>query len=132
MIAADTNLIIRYLLDDDAGQAEKVRRLFDECESQREPVFLSQVVLCELCWVLEAAVGLDKRGIVLALEELLADATFVVQERIAVEAALADYRRLPGQFADHLIGAVARQQGCTTTWTFDRVLARSSHFKLLK
>jgi predicted nucleic-acid-binding protein len=132
MIAADSNLLIRHLTEDDALQTEKVRRLFDGAESRREPVLLNHIVLCELSWVLKSVYGFDKPQIVLALQALLDDAGFLVQARHLVEEAFAAYRKHAGQFSDHLIGAVNRNEGGMTTYTFDKAVAKLPNFTLLK
>lgn len=131
MIAADTNLIVRHLTHDDAGQAEKVRALFDDAELRQEPVFLGHIVLCEVCWVLGSTYRFDKAGIAAGLQSLLDDAGFLIQERPVVEEALRQFRKHSGQFPDHLLGLVARQQGSSTTYTFDRNVAKHPHFTLL-
>ena len=132
MIAADTNLLIRHLTQDDPTQAEKVANLFDEAEVEMEPVFVAQIVLCELCWVLKAVYRFKKPQIVIALRAVLDDGIFHVQERPLVEEALKRYDRHAGQFPDHLLGVVAKQQGASTTYTFDREVGKFSGFTLLK
>jgi predicted nucleic-acid-binding protein len=132
MIAADTNLVIRHLTHDDARQAEQVRVLFDDAELRREPVLLSHIVLCEVCWVLKAVYGLEKAQIAVALQSLLDDGGFLIQERPLVEEALALYKRHAGQFSDHLLGVVGQHHGATTTYTFDKGVGRLPNFTLLK
>ncbi len=132
MIAADSNLVVRHLTQDDPQQADRVRRLFDDAERRQEPVFLSHIVLCEVCWVLKAAYGFEKPEIAVALRALLDDAGFLVQGRPLVEDALALYRKRAGQFSDHLIGVVAGDEGASTTYTFDRDVGKHPNFTLLK
>jgi len=132
MIAADTNLLVRAVVVDDAVQAGKVRRLLEESMAAGEEVFVSHIALCELCWVLEKIYQFNRTDVGEAMAGLLADDCYVFQDRAAVEMALADCQKIPAQFADHLLGAVARRAGCTTTFTFDRVAAQSPNFTLLK
>ena len=132
MIGADTNLLVRHLVQDDPEQGRKVRALFDDAETRGEPVFLSHVVLCETCSVLETVYGFVKAQLISSLQALLDDSVFYIQDRPTVEFAFAQFRRLPGDFADHLLGRVASQAGAKTTYTFDRALAKSSEFTLLK
>jgi len=132
MIAADSNLVVRHLTHDDARQAQLVERLFDDAERRQEPVLLSQIVLCEVCWVLKAVYGFDKPQITVALQALLDDAGFQIQGRPLVEEALTLYRRHAGQFSDHLIGVVAHREGASTTYTFDKGVGKLPHFTLLK
>ena len=132
MIAADTNLVIRHLTHDDARQAVKVSELFDAAELRQEPVFLGHIVLCEICWVLKAVYRFEKTQITLALQALLDDGGFLIQDRPLVEEALALYKRHAGQFSDHLLGAVAKHEGASTTYTFDKGVGRFPNFTLLR
>ena len=132
MIASDTNLVIRHLTADDARQSAKVRQLFGAAELRREHVFLSHIVLCEVCWVLKAVYRFEKAQIAMALQALLDDSVFHVQNRALVESALTLYKRHAGQFSDHLLGAVARDEGATTTYTFDKAVGKHPNFTLLE
>ena len=132
MIAADTNLVVRHLTHDDARQAAKVRELFDAAELRQEPVFLSHIVLCEVCWVLKAVYGFERTQIATALQALLDDGCFYFEARPSVEEALALYERHSGQFSDHLLGTVARLEGASTTYTYDKTVGKLPKFTLLK
>src|SRR5262245_42810859 len=132
MIAADSNLIIRHLTHDDATQAEQVRALFETAELKQEPIFLSQLVLCEVCWVLKAVYGFAKPQIATGLQALLDDTVFLIQGRPLVTEALSLFRRHSGQFPDHLIGVIARHEGADTTYTFDKGVGKFPNFTLLK
>src|SRR5215213_3385463 len=132
MIATDTNLLIRHLTQDDAKQAEKTRELFDAAELRQESVFVGHIVLCEVTWVLRAVYGFDKPKISVALQALLDDGGFYIQDRPLVEEALMLHKGHTGQFSDHLLGVVAKQQGASTTYTFDKGMGKLPNFTLLK
>lgn len=132
MIAADTNLVVRHLTHDDAGQTAIVERIFGEAEARGEPIFLGHVVLCEVCWTLASVYHFEKATITGALTGLLEDNAFLLQDRGLVEQALAQYRRGSGGFSDYLIGEVARREGATVVLTFDRRLSRAPSFALAK
>ena len=76
--------------------------------------------------------GFKKNQIVTALQALLDDGGFHIQDRPLVEEALALYKHHAGQFSDHLLGAVAKQEGASTTYTFDKGVAKLPNFTLLK
>ena len=121
MIAADTNLLVRAVVVDDAVQAGKVRRLLEESMAAGEEVFVSHIALCELCWVLEKTYQFNRADVARAMAGLLADDCYVFQDRAAVEMALADCQNIPAQFADHLFcrktGARGTdRRGCRCTW----------------
>ena len=132
MIAADTNLLVRHLTHDDAEQAEKVRELFDTAGLREEPILIGHIVLCEVAWVLRAVYGFDKPQISLALQALLDDGVFHIQDRPLIEEALALYKRHAGQFSDHLLAAVAKHEGASTTYTFDKTVGKFPNFTLLR
>ncbi len=132
MISADSNLVIRHLVQDAPVQVRKVHQLFDNAELRQEPVLLSHIVLCEACWVFEAVYGFDKPQIGMALQALMDDAGFHIQGRQLVEEALKYYRKHSGQFSDHLIGVVARHEGARTTYTFDRAVGKLPNFTLMQ
>jgi predicted nucleic-acid-binding protein len=132
MIAADSNLVVRHLTHDDARQTSIVERIFRAAEARGEPVFVAQIVLCEVCWTLSSTYGFGRDAIIGALQGLLGDGTFLVQGREIVEQALARYRKGGAGFPDYLIGQIARQEGAAVTLTFDRRLSRASGFELAK
>ncbi len=130
MIAADANLVVRYLLHDDPRQTAIAQRVFGEAEARGEPIFIGHLVLCEVCWALASSYRLGKAAIVIALQALLDDRAFLLQDRQLVERALGHYKRGGAGFSDYLIGEVAREEGATVTLTFDRRLARARGFAL--
>ena len=70
MRALDTNVLVRYLVNDDPAQAAVADRVLDDCRRKREPVFLSILVLCETVWVLASSFGQSKSEIVAVLERI--------------------------------------------------------------
>ena len=128
MIAFDTNLLLRLLLNDNPGQARQAQELLQHTAAASERVLLTDIVLCELEWVLETVYGFRKAEIVRTLRRLLAADEFATMDRAAVAAAIAQYAGGKADFSDYLIGETASAAGSVTTYTFDRELARSSGF----
>lgn len=131
MRGIDTNVLVRYLTQDDAGQARKANALVESATARREKLHLDGVVLCELVWVLRGAYGFDRATILGALEGILAVGQFSIADRDLVRRALAAYRDGRGDFADYLLGARNVAAGCTTTVTFDAALKRSELFQVI-
>jgi predicted nucleic-acid-binding protein len=131
VIGLDTNVLVRYLTQDDPRQSRAANALVAEAVAGGKRLFVGAVVLCEMVWVLRESYGLAKAEIVSALERLLATTQLEIDEKDLVRAAIEDYRRGPGDFADYVIGRVAREAGCERTATFDRRLKRSTLFRML-
>jgi predicted nucleic-acid-binding protein len=124
VVGLDTNVLVRYLAQDDAMQSARATRLIERELSEREPGFIGLVVLVECCWVLKrlyGATGEEVRGTV---RDLLETRQFVIEQRTVVLRALA--RVAPGgnDLAHALIAEAAAQAGCSRTLTFDKQAAR--------
>jgi predicted nucleic-acid-binding protein len=118
MRAVDTNVIVRYLTNDDTGQAAQVRRLI-----AREQVFVPLTVLLETAWVLRAVYGFPATQIVAALRGF-AGLTRVVVENASAAACALDWAERGLDFADALHLAAARpHEGLVS---FDRALASAA------
>ena len=132
MIALDTNVLLRLLLNDDPKQARRAQTLVDRAVSLRAPVLLPDIVLCEVEWVLSSAYGLSRRAIAQTLSRLLQGPEFAFANRAVVSEAFYNHERGKAEFSDYLVGAAATAAGATTTFTFDRDLRASEHFTLVR
>jgi predicted nucleic-acid-binding protein len=132
MIGIDTNVLVRYMTEDDPEQTKVVHRFLLTCRSEMEAVFISSVVLCEAAWVLRSTYRIDKARILNAVEHLLSADLFLVERADAARVAIQQARSESGDFADYLIGAIHLGQGCRHTVTFDRDLKNSPAFRVLK
>ena len=130
MPALDTNVLVRYLMQDDAAQAAKASRLIERCSAE-EPGFIAMVVLVELVWVLESSYGIERARIAAALELLLRTRELRVEQAGTAWHAVRMYRDSRADFADTLIARCAAAAGCERTLTFDRDAARLSGMALL-
>ncbi|HCU26139.1 MAG TPA: hypothetical protein DF383_14080, partial [Deltaproteobacteria bacterium] len=68
MIAIDTNVLIRYLVQDHLQQAKKAAQLIEQLETTRSLAFLSDIVLCEVVWVLQSCYQESRERIAEILE----------------------------------------------------------------
>ena len=131
MIGLDTNIVLRYLLQDDPIQTRQANRILDRQLSERNPGFISLVVVLEIVWVLRSLLQQTPSQIATHLEHLLAaDSLEVQNEQQVFEAAFA-LKRGAGEFEDALIGALNAWAGCSTTLTFDRKAGRLPHFQVI-
>ena len=131
MIGLDTNVLLRYIVRDDAAQAKAAGRLIEARCSKEAPGHVSHIVLAELAWVLGRGYGYAKAEVVKVMEAILASAELKVQESALAWAALRAFQSGQADFADYLIGAVNESCGCETTFTFDKRAARSGWHTLL-
>lgn len=131
MKGLDTNVLIRFLVRDDEDQAQAVRALFFEAEKKKETFFVPVSVTLEVIWVLSSAYDYSKDEIIRALGGLLVLPTLVLEEydRIARVCRCASHHGTG--LADILIGLSARDNGCSTTLTFDKKAAQSDLFTLI-
>ncbi len=130
MIAVDTNVIVRSLLDDDVEQSAAANRLLDGLTTHN-PGFVCREVVIELVWVLERVYKLPRATIGAAILELIASGDLIVEnDRTMTYAA---YRYMQGgvDFADLMILAAADDHEATPLYTFDRKLARLDGARLL-
>jgi predicted nucleic-acid-binding protein len=128
MIGLDTNVLIRYIVQDDPDQAGRAARLIEERCSRDEPGFINHMVLCEIVWVLESVYRLGRGEVADILDRMLRVAALEVEDFDLAFAALLLYRDGVCDLADALIGHKNRQHGCAATATFDRRAARLAEF----
>lgn len=131
MKGVDTNVLVRYLTQDDAKQARAVDALIATTIEEGSRLRVDDIVLCELVWVLRHAYRFDRSTIVAALDKVLSTSLLVFEDREVLRQALDDYRNQHGDFADHLIGRRNLRSGCESTATFDGELEGSASFTLL-
>lgn len=122
MIGLDTNVLVRYLTQDDAAQFQEAAALLHDLEQRGLFAHLSAITLCETVWVLARAYKIERAKIAAMLEQLLATSLFVIADKDAVREALGLYRTSSGDFADYLTGVLAHRAGCSTVATFDVAL----------
>jgi predicted nucleic-acid-binding protein len=120
MVGLDTNVLVRYLAQDDAAQSARATRLVERELSEREPGYIGLVVLVETCWVLRRLYGATPDEVRQVVRDLLAARQLVVEQRALVARALARLGDKAGDLADALIAEGAAEAGCARTVTFDR------------
>lgn len=128
MIGLDTNVLVRFLVNDDPIQFQRAKRLLRRESAAGEPVMVSLLVLLETEWVLRSRYGLGKREIALAMSGLLDSRDLRIEDESVVEEALYHWEDSGAEFADCLIGARHRALGCSGTATFDSKAAKIPGF----
>ena len=131
MIGLDTNIIVRYVVQDDPVQSGIATKVIDSLTAA-EPGFVSVIVLAELVWVLDFSYHSTKETIEQVIQALLNSKEMVIEQAEIVSQALRLFKTGEANFADFLIERIGNRMGCTHTITFDRRAARSAGMHLLK
>ena len=129
MIGLDTNVLVRYMAQDDPRQSAIATRLIESQLSPSEPGFISLVVLAELCWVLARLYSATTDELTAAVQDLLDTPEIHLDSRDAVIATVQHFNAHKGGkagFADVLITQLAAAQGCSHTVSFDKLAVRSA------
>lgn len=130
MIGLDTNILVRYLTQDDPIQSAKAREVVERRLTEEKPGFVSIVAMVETVRVLERAYRLRPHEIVGAVERMLQTDVLVVENEQEVFTALIALKEGQGSFADAVIAALGARVSCSSTLTFDRKALRLPGFEL--
>jgi predicted nucleic-acid-binding protein len=130
MIGLDTNVLVRYIMQDDPKQSPKASRLIEGLTAA-EPGFVPLVSVVELVWVLSSAYSLSRQQVSAALDLLLRSKEIVLDRADQVLQAQRRFNAGGADFADCLIERVAHDAGCTTTMTFDVAAVKSAGMTLI-
>ena len=123
MIGLDTNVIVRYIMQDDLVQSRKATRLVEERLSSETPGYISLVTLAEVIWVLKSVYEIASKDLINLVGMLLAT------KQIRTERAATAYRAVKvfdsgrADFSDALIVVVGMEDGCTEIVSFDKKAA---------
>ncbi|GAA4409523.1 PIN domain-containing protein [Quisquiliibacterium transsilvanicum] len=131
MPALDTNVLVRYVVQDDGPQFGAARALIARSVEQGLPLFIPVTVMLELEWVLRSSYELEKDDVMRVLSSLLAAAELTFESERALELALQLFRDGTADFADCLHVALSVQAGEQPIWTFDKRAARIPGARLL-
>ena len=131
MAALDTNVLVRFLVQDDAPQLAAARKLIRRCVNEGETIYVPVTVSLELEWVLRSNFGFEKPDVIRTLSQLLSSAELSFESEGALEAALSNYGQGAADYSDCLHVALAAQAGEKPLWTFDRAAAKVDGARLL-
>ncbi|MBW4665769.1 MAG: type II toxin-antitoxin system VapC family toxin [Chroococcus sp. CMT-3BRIN-NPC107] len=127
MIALDTNILVRYITTDDFQEWQLAAGLI---EAEGQLCFLSNIVLCELVWVLRGKpYQFTRSQISEVLETMLATPVMEFENRSAVYQAWQRMKVGKADFSDYLITAISQQAQCSTTYSFNHKLIGEKGFQ---
>jgi predicted nucleic-acid-binding protein len=131
MPALDTNVLVRYVVEDYAAQLAAAQRLISRCVAEGQTLLIPVTVVLELEWVLRSNFGFAKEDVMMTLSSLYSAAELTFESEQALEVALQLFREGSADFADCLHIALAAQAGEQPLWTFDKSAAKVSGARLL-
>ena len=130
MIGLDTNVLVRYLMQDDERQSRLATSLIESLHPAN-PGFIPIVTTLETSWVLARAYKLERADIARWLSLLLRSRELVIDRGEDVQRALHIYEAGAADFADCLVAAIAKRAGCSSVMSFDRKAVKTAGMTLL-
>lgn len=131
MIGLDTNVLVRFLIQDDPLQAQKATHFIEKAAQNENDLYLGNIVCCELVWVLESVYEMEKSAVIECLEKILATTQFMIENKDQIYLAIQDFKTSKADFSDCLIGRLNQFGGCEYTVTFDNGTKNLSYFKII-
>lgn len=130
MIGLDTNILVRYLTQDDPDQSLKATEIIEQRLTEENPGFVSIVAMVEIVWALDRAYSFSAHEIAAAVERMLQIDVLVVENEQEVFTAMIALKNGQGTFADAVIAAIGARANCSCTLTFDQKALRLPGFEL--
>jgi len=126
MIGVDTNVLVRYIAQDDATQSRRATAFIEKECSEAAPGFVGLVVLVELVWVSQSNYGATREEVADIVRRILSIKQLVVQNAETAWKALRLFESSKADFADCLIASAAVAAGCKNVVTFDKQAAKTA------
>lgn len=130
MIGLDTNVLVRYIMQDDVRQSSKASTLIDGL-SKSQQGYISQITFVEVIWVLESCYDLDKEQIIKVAEGLLKAKELKKESAELLWQALKLFGQSNVDYSDCLILATCQRDGCQKVYTFDKKASKLKGMALI-
>ena len=130
MIGLDTNVLVRYITQDDAKQSALVNSIIDSLD-ELSPGYVTLVTVVELNWVLESGYGVTRQQSVEVMQTLMSLDTIKIDRVAVVASAVRMYASNKADFSDCLIQRLSASAGCEKTLTFDKAAAKLAGMVLI-
>ncbi|MBK6618982.1 MAG: hypothetical protein RI993_1696 [Pseudomonadota bacterium] len=131
MMALDTNVLIRFLVKDDAQQAQVVYQRFKQAEMNQVVLFVPLLVVLESIWVLQSVYAIADEAIVSALNELMQMPVLSFEAPAVIQGFITSGKETKFDLSDILIAHSARFSNCNGVYTFDKKAACFKYFEYL-
>jgi len=129
VIALDTNVLVRLLIEDDAAQTHRAKALIRQCEQDGVACYVSEVVVCEVVWVLTSAYRVAREEVASLLRKLTFARQLTFDSTSRIRRATDAFASGRGDFADYLIREQASTRKCDYVATFDKALLKEPGFR---
>lgn len=126
MIGLDTNVLVRYFMQDDPEQSRRATKLIETHCTEGNAGFVPMVVLCELTWVLDSGYGYKKSDIAKLLRGMLSTPALLLENPDRVSRAVALYEKGGARFADCLIACTCDDETAVPVYTFDKAAFKTT------
>jgi predicted nucleic-acid-binding protein len=130
MIGLDTNVLVRYITQDDKRQAALANSLIESLDDA-SPGFVTLVTVVELSWVLESAYNFTRQQFAEVMQTLMTVDTIKLDRAAVVARAVRVYAGSKADFSDCLIERLSASAGCEQTMTFDKAAAKMAGMVLI-
>lgn len=130
MIGLDTNVLVRYIAQDDIKQSALATKLINSL-TKESPGFITVVSIVELVWVMQSCYKSTKMEVVKILETLITTQELMIENTETVIRATRVFSGSKGDFSDCLIERSANKAGCEYSVTFDLDAIKHTGFRSL-
>jgi predicted nucleic-acid-binding protein len=131
MIGLDTNVLVRYITQDDSKQSALANTLIEGLDDV-SPGFVTLITVVELSWVLESVYNFSRQQFAEVMQTLMAVEAIKLDRAASVASAVRSYVASNADFSDCLIERLSVTAGCDRTMTFDKAAAKSAGMTLIK
>lgn len=129
MIGIDTNVLVRFIVQDEPKQSKIATKLIETSLSAANKGFISSVALCEVVWVLKRLYRQPKDRLLLVVKAILEAEVFEVEHRDCAWRAYYDYDEGLADFSDYYLARINKTYGASFTVTFDEKAQKHRLFK---
>lgn len=119
MIGLDTNVLVRFIVQDDPVQSQMASDLIEKRLTPENKGFVSSIVLCEVLWVLKRAYRQPKEQLLSVVRTILETEVLEMENRDCAWRAYYDYDEGLADFSDYYIAQINKVHGASLTATFD-------------
>lgn len=128
MIGIDTNILVRYLTEDDKEQSLIAAELLETYTGKTNSIFINNIIICELIWVLDRGYKYKKKQITDVIKQILSTEEFAFERQDVLWLALDQYNQNNADFSDCLIAELNKYHNCQKTFSFDKSVTKLNGF----